>query len=128
MGALHEAVIVFGSNDNQEQNVSNAKSVLTVLFPHITFSSCVWTEPIGVQTDRFLNCMCFFTTTHGKTQVMRALKHAENKLGSTTADRNRNKVTIDIDLMMFDGEKLHLADWNRGYVIQLYDELRKKVK
>jgi len=115
---------MFGSNDEQEKNIESAKDVLSALFPDAVFSSSIWTEPIGVETEKYLNCMCVVHTAHGKAQVLRALKHAENKLGSTTAERNRNKVRIDLDLMMFDEERLHLNDWNRPYVKQLFDEMK----
>jgi len=119
-------VLLLGSNVEQEDNIQKAQLFLRSLFPSPVFTGAIWTNPVGVDTDRYLNCMCVFYTSHGIAQVVRALKHLENKIGSTTAERNRDQIKIDLDIMMFGNEKMHLNDWNREYVIRLYKELREK--
>ena len=41
------------------------------------------------------------------------------KLTEQETRRTKQHVTIDLDLMQYDGERYHLADWERPYIQRL---------
>ena len=49
-------IIALGANVDAEANIELAKIHLGKLFPGIGFSTVVSTEPIGIESDDFLNC------------------------------------------------------------------------
>ena len=55
--------ISLGSNINQTDNICKAKKLLANIFPDIQFSKTIWTDPIGIKSDKYLNCTGKLTTT-----------------------------------------------------------------
>ena len=49
--------LAIGSNILQQKNIDEAQSRLRHLLPGIVFGEAVWTTPIGIQSDRFLNLL-----------------------------------------------------------------------
>lgn len=114
-------VIALGSNFDQERNVSFAMEELRKFFPDMVFSKMLWTEPIGIVSDRFVNALGKASTSMSQQQVTCVLKDIERKCGRCQEDKARNVVKLDLDLMQYGGERLKEADWDRGYVQQLLD-------
>ena len=52
-----KTIIALGSNHNQEENISKAQTLLKQRFKNVKFSDKQWTEPIGITSDKFLNCI-----------------------------------------------------------------------
>ena len=50
-------ILSIGSNVNQMENVLYAKSLLKCLLDNIHFTEMIWTEPIGIVSDKYVNCM-----------------------------------------------------------------------
>ena len=51
-------IIAIGSNYEQESNVRKVSNMLRELFSdEISFTKQIWTESIGILSDRFLNCI-----------------------------------------------------------------------
>lgn len=119
----HQLFISIGTNINQEEKLSLAKNMLRGLFTNIVFSSEIWTEPIGIQTDEFLNCIAMASTKHGLKQIERALKQIERRCGDTKSKRTENIISMDIDILQYGDEKFHVEDWKRDYVTKLMKEL-----
>ena len=40
---------------------------------------------------------------------------------------NRENVVIDIDIMLYDQQKLHITDWERDYLKQLLTQLKTEL-
>ena len=120
---VYEIVISLGSNDRQETNMIIAKQLLEQLFGDIQFTKSVWTNPIGIESDRFLNCLAIAHTKHREPQIKSALKRIEIRYGDTRAFRTINIVRMDIDILLFDGQRLHAADWQRPYIKNLMKEI-----
>lgn len=114
-------VIALGSNYEQEKNVMYAMEELKGHFPNIVFSEMLWTEPIGIVSDRFVNALCKASTSLTRLQVIDVLKEIERKCGRCKEDKARNIVKLDLDLMQYGGERLKEEDWKREYVLQLLD-------
>ena len=120
---VYEIVISLGSNDRQETNMIIAKQLLEQLFGDIQFTKSVWTNPIGIESDRFLNCLAIAHTKHREPQIKSALKRIEIRCGDTRAFRSINIVRMDIDILLFDGQRIHAEDWQRPYIKNLMKEI-----
>lgn len=118
-----EVIISLGSNVNQEQMIELAKKSLRELFnDDVTFTESLWTEPVGITSDRFLNCLCFAYTYLELKTVCKRLKEIEQQCGRTRENLNCNKVCLDLDILKYETELLHKKDWTRRYVKELVKE------
>lgn len=115
----HKVIVALGSNTNAASNIEQAKFLLRKLMPGIVFSGNLITEPVGIVSDEFTNCLGVSRSVHKYVQLHRALKSMESDMGSGKAERTRGIVRIDIDILYFNGDKYHLDDWNRPYIKQL---------
>lgn len=88
----------------------------------IIFTECVWTEPIGIKSDKFLNCLAFTHTQHKLEYLCMALKHIEQACGNSKRARTNNIVKMDIDILKYGDITLHTDDWNRKYIADLIKE------
>lgn len=120
----HEVIISLGSNENQEANLAKAREQLTQLLTEVHFTSAIWTEPVNTSRKKpYLNQLCKGTTTFGDGLLGEVLKETEKRIG-----RIHNEdgiVAIDLDLLEYDGQRHHLRDWSREYVIKLIGEIEE---
>ena len=118
----HQIIISLASNENQEANMAAARTQLTQLLTEVHFTSAMWTEPVNTSRKApYLNQLCKGTTAFGEGLLCEVLKETEKRLGRT---RNEDGiVTIDLDLLEYDGQRHHLRDWNRDYIKNLLNEL-----
>lgn|SRR5574344_179777 len=119
MGTKNKLILALGTNYNQEMNMFMAEHLLKKLLPDIIFTEQRWTKPIGIKSDRFLNKLAFAMVDHGVPQIERALKNIEHKCGNTKAERSKNIVKIDIDILLVGETKYHIMDWERNYIKDL---------
>lgn len=120
----HFVLLAIGSNFQQELNMQKAVELLLKAVPEIVFSRWVWTEPIGVESPPFLNCLAYGQCSDDLLMVTNTFKTIEVLLGSTKEARLRGEVAIDIDLLQWDFQKVRPADWERPYVEMLWKELK----
>ena len=114
-------ILALGSNNLQENNIAGAQEQLRMLLPDIVFTRYMWTTPIGIVSDRFLNCMAKATTTLSLTQLRKEIKTIEQSLGNK--DHSTGIVNIDIDLLQYGNRKFKENDWEREYVRLLISEI-----
>lgn len=94
-----------------------------VLGDSLRFTESLWTEPVGITSDNFLNCLGTVETTLSQDELTAMLKQTERSCGDTPELRRRNMIGMDIDLLLYGGVKLHPSDWQRGYVRTLAADL-----
>lgn len=117
MAEKYKLIIALGSNHNQEKNIETAKSRLHDTFKSdVVFTQSIWTEPIGIESDMFLNCLAFILTKHKLTQVQKVVKNIERLCGSTKGERRENIIRMDIDILLYGEQRMHEGDWEREYV------------
>ena len=109
-----QVILALGSNTNQERNIREAKQALSRLLPDIVFYEEMWTEPVGISSDRFLNCVAQAHTTTPLATLRRQIKKIELSLGNK--DHDTNTVNIDIDLLQYGSRRYKEEDWKRDYV------------
>ena len=106
-----KVLISLGSNTRQQDNIARAKTLLRQIYPAITFSTERWTAPVGVPTDRFLNCTAQFDTTEPMETVAQQLKTIEQRMGDSHENHRRNIVLIDLDLIRYGHRQLRNIVW-----------------
>lgn len=116
-------VIALGSNTKQQINISKAKAMLENTFEDMEFGTAMWTDPIGIASDKFLNVIGVGYTNVNKERTLMALKNIEHKCGRRVAESRKGIIIVDIDLLLFDSERYHKEDWNRDYMKKLLQQL-----
>lgn len=106
-----KTIIALGSNSNQEENISKAQILLKQRFKGIKFSDAQWTEPIGIKSDKFLNCLGTFETDISLTQVKQCLEEIEQTMGDSHESHQKGNVLIDIDLAQYGEEIVKEIIW-----------------
>lgn len=126
MSKQTEIIISLGSNFNAKENIDFAKKKLKAMLGEETvFTQEIWTDPIGIVSDRFINCICFSKTKHALTQLLKAFKQLEKQRSRSKKNDRLNKITLDIDILKYGDTKYHEEDWNRDYVKELIAESNK---
>lgn len=115
----YEILIALGSNLHQKENMAKARRLLSEHFPDVTFSRELWTEPIGLASDKFLNLLAWAHTSMPADGVLALLKDIEAQCGASKADKRVGRVEADLDLLSYGGTRYHVQDWQRGYVQEL---------
>lgn len=117
-------ILSLGSNYDQERNIIEAISLLNKMFAKndIVFSRQMWTDPVDIESDKFLNCMLFTYTSCGLDEVECGIKEIECICGRKNDEKDKNIVKIDIDILLYGNKRLHGKDWTRGYVKELMKE------
>ena len=85
----------------------------------------MWTEPIGIESDKFLNCLAYVNTSHTINQIRRTLRQVEIKCKDTKTLRKKNTVNLDIDILLHGKTVFHEEDWHRDYIIKLLKEIEQ---
>lgn len=120
---MHNIIIALGTNTEHEHNINNALCLLNDVVFDITCSRRLWTAPIGMVSDRFLNMLvsgrCYLTLP----DLYDTIKSIEAKCGRLDADKKRGIVKIDIDILQYDKQREHAGDWQREYIKTLIKEL-----
>lgn len=115
---LHNVFIALGSN------TSDRKRMLTKAFEkckeHVVIDLCspvIETTSVGDGSAHYLNQMVCGKTSLTIDELTTFTKRLEDELGRDRTQREN--VAIDIDIMLYDQQKLHSKDWERDYIKQL---------
>lgn len=119
----HQVIIALGSNTDQEYHLRQAVEILQTVMSHLHMSRALWTEPIGLVSDRFLNQLVSGQTQLDLRQLTETAKHTERLLGRTADRKTCGLVDIDIDILEYDGRRMHAEDWMRGYIQDLLPDI-----
>lgn len=120
-------IISIGSNYNQKENISFAKKKLAgMLGEHTSFTRDMWTEPVGIQSEKFINCICISTTRHTLLQLTKAFKQLEKKCERSKKNDLISKIPLDIDILLYGNQRYHEKDWERQYIQELLNDFFDK--
>lgn len=117
--SMNNIIISLGSNVNQAENISLAKRMIDEFFPHAVFTEAIWTRPIGLKSENFLNCLCHIMSCDDMKTVESSLKYIERCVGRTRENSMRGIIAMDIDILLFNGTRMHEDDWERDYIQKL---------
>ncbi len=108
---MSAVLIALGSNYLQSAHIQWASQRLCSLLNDVTLSRVLWTPDINGKGTWYMNRLLLASTTLSPTRLTALLKQIEQE-----TNRTKQHVTIDLDLMQYDSEKYHLADWSRPYI------------
>ena len=122
---MHSCLICIGSNYNRKENLHLARRRLTALFPSIRFTGEQETRPLFFRNPAlFSNQVARFYTDADAERVVKELKTIEKEAGREKEDKKREKVCLDIDLLVFDNRVLKPEDLKRDYILKGLEELK----
>ena len=120
-------IISIGSNYNQKENISFAKKKLAgMLGEQTSFTRDMWTEPVGIQSEKFIHCICISTTRHTLLQLTKAFKQLEKKCERSKKNDLISKIPLDIDILLYGNQRYHEEDWERQYIQELLNDFFDK--
>lgn len=125
----NKIIIALGSNWEQEKNIRFAMQRLRTFLPAIRFSRLLWTQPIGMESDLFLNVLGVVDLSgmvgskmETADEIVQVLKQIEGECGRQSGDKAKGIVMVDLDLLQFQNQRFHVDDWDRDYVRLLLQE------
>lgn len=116
-------ILALGSNTQQHLHIDMAQAMLRELLGQIEFTQKLWTAPIDIYSDKFINCLGMASTTLALDELNRRCKQIEALCGDNRADRRQGIVRMDIDILLYGSQRLHESDWDRSYIRDLMHEL-----
>ena len=120
----HECIIGIGSNIDPEQNIAAALFFLRQEQQLIAVSKLTQTKPIGIldQPD-FLNGAAKVVVDMEMTEFQGYLKGLEDRLKRDRTAPKYGPRTIDLDLVIWDGEIVDPDYFNRDFLKNAVDEI-----
>jgi len=120
----HECIIGIGSNINPEPNIAAALYFLRQEQEFVTISSLIKTSPIGIpdQPD-FLNGAAKILTTMEIADFKSYLKDVEDRLKRDRTTPKFGPRTIDLDIVIWDGEIIDPDYYSRDFLKTAVDEI-----
>ena len=120
-------LLCIGSNYHREEAFRVAIQELSVLLPGIRFATRQETEPYSLTNPaRFFNQVALFESDQSIAELRSAFKAIEQKAGRLPSDKQRERVCLDIDLLLYGNEQLKPEDLKRNYVMEGLYELQKQ--
>lgn len=118
---VEQCYIMFGVQYGLRGESKVGGQSVACLFRSIRFSEAIYTEPIGLSdSGLFLNQVAVAGTNASLEEVRRAVKAMEKRLGRMSDSKQKGKIPIDIDLLLWNGTILKPADWEKEYVQLLF--------
>ena len=115
---MSQVMIALGSNRQQALHIAWVSQRLSAILDNVRFSRKLWTEDIHGTGIFYMNRLAVGTTMLSPEALQQVLKTIEADLG-----RNSHRVTIDLDLMLYDQERYHERDWPRPYIQRLIPDV-----
>lgn len=116
-------ILALGTNVNQERNMKQVMRLLADSWPDMKFTSQKWTQPISMASDLFYNCMAYTKVEETLEELTEKVKNMERICGDTRAERLLNRIQMDIDILLYGDNKLHIDDWQRDYIQEFMNEI-----
>ncbi|MGB4415580.1 MAG: 2-amino-4-hydroxy-6-hydroxymethyldihydropteridine diphosphokinase [Paludibacter sp.] len=126
---MNTAIVMLGSNVNQEQNLILAKEKLSEFFEILDESSILITKPVGKKynTDFHNQAIKILSDDTAKETALH-FKQIENEMGRSPLTNQMGEVPIDIDLIFWNGVQKR-NDYDKfSFVRQCVDEIKDNVE
>ncbi|MFV0266157.1 MAG: 2-amino-4-hydroxy-6-hydroxymethyldihydropteridine diphosphokinase [Draconibacterium sp.] len=122
---INTCIIGIGSNINADKNISGMLEILKRKVEVVKVSAMLKTKPIGI-TDQpdYTNGAVKINTERDRKELTKLLKSIEDQLGR---DRNGPKFgprTMDLDIVVWNGEIVDKDYYTRGFLQKSVDEVQ----
>ena len=114
----HAVIIALGSNHLQAAHIRWASERLSYLLDDCRLSRMLWTADIKGSGRWYMNRLVAGYTELSVDDLQQLLKQTEAETG-----RTREMVTIDLDILQYDGQRYHEKDWHRPYVTTIINDI-----
>lgn len=118
-----QVILALGTNVNQERNMKQVRQLLVDTWPDMMFTTQKWTQPIGMASALFYNCLAYTKIEESLEELTEKVKNMERICGNTGAERSLNRIQMDIDILLYGDNKLYIDDWQRNYIQELMKEI-----
>ncbi len=124
---MPKALLCLGSNHQQARHMALASRALAQLAGTATFSPALWSLPVGTApSPLYLNSLVQLDTPLALEELRAATKDIERALGRRRDPEALYQVSIDIDILQYDGKRYKPEDWERSYVKALLKHIIPK--
>ena len=120
ISASHTILVAIGSNHSTaDALIEKAQQLMSSYITDLRTTETLTTEPIGIISEPFRNCLVMGRTVLDAASLVAALKKTERDCGDRRSLRRENVIMMDIDLLLHDTQRYHLQDWSKCYIQQL---------
>ena len=122
---MNRVVIGVGSNIQPQENIAKAIERIGQDHQILAKSRFVETKPIGYKDQaNFINGAILIETAMDREELNIWLTEIENALGRVRGANKYGPRTIDLDIIVWDGEIVHEDFWEREFLREAVLELR----
>ena len=126
---MHTAVIGVGSNIKPHENIEEAKKIVAAKHNLLKCAQLVETAPIGYQDQAdFINGAFLISTRFDLKRFNQFLKEVEVMLKRVKTANINGPRTIDLDIVVWDGEVIdedfYFRDFLKNAVLELIPDLK----
>ena len=116
-----------GCNVDHDSQMKRVRRLLESNFPGMRFTDVLKSAAYGMANGAppYSNMMGEGVTDMVHEELVSRLKEIEREAGNEKELRSKGVVMMDIDLMVFNGQRFHEKDWGRPYVQTLLGMLKK---
>jgi len=126
---LNEVVIGIGSNINPKINIKKAKELISTKVKILKISSFIETEPLEVKKqNNFINGSILIKTDMNKNALKFWLRNLEVNLGRIRTPNKYGPRTIDLDILVWNGEVVDGDVYKRSFLRLSMKELLPDLK
>lgn len=120
----NRAVLGLGSNIDPEKNTQKAADIIRAEFRLVKISTFVRTEPVGFKEQApFLNGALLIETELDAASLKARLKEIEIALGRVRTENKNGPRTIDLDILVWNGEVVDDDVYEREFLKSSIKEL-----
>jgi len=130
---IHQVYLNLGSNIQPEINLVKAVLLLQD-YGEVQDVSNAWeSKAIGMDGPNYLNACLLFRTPIARSELKETvIRPIETKLGRQRGANKYTPRTIDIDIILFDGDPYNYKSWNFAFVIiplaEIYPQYQNPIK
>lgn len=126
---MNKVIISVGSNINPEPNVRKAQKELLKYTATLKSSSFKYTKPLLYEDQPpFYNGAFYVSTVLSQIELKHMLLKIESKLGRVRSSNKNGPRTIDLDIVVFNGEitdnDVHEREFLRNSITELIPEFQ----
>lgn len=121
---MNRIVVSIGSNIDPEANVEKALTRMAHEFTIVKKSEFVYTEPLLYHGQpKFLNGSVLIEAPQGQEEAVTILKRIEKELGRIRTANKNGPRTIDLDVVVVNGEIVDNDVYERDFLRRAVEEL-----
>ena len=121
---LNTVVVGVGSNINPKDNIEKAKNYISSDHKLLKSSNFIKTKPIGYKNqDDFLNGALLVKTALCLETFKDYLKNIENNLGRQRTNHKNGPRTIDLDILLWNGDVVNVDYYEREFLQKVVSDL-----